>query len=49
MYMQFALIDGPQYENAVSVLHRELAGFESSDHKPNIKIQPILIEFGNVK
>ncbi|KAI9567754.1 DNase I-like protein [Boletus coccyginus] len=37
------------YENVVSTLHREVAGRESSEHTPKIKIQPISIDFGGVK
>ncbi|KAG8216106.1 hypothetical protein J3R82DRAFT_8109 [Butyriboletus roseoflavus] len=47
--ISLALVDRSQCDNAVSVLHRELAGFENSERKSNIRIQPVSIEFGNVK
>ena len=47
--LQLALIDRSRYESVVSALHRELAGFEDSERRPKIKIQPISIDFGAVK
>lgn len=47
--LQLALIDQSQYENVVSAMRRELAGFESSECRPKIKIHPNSIEFGKVK
>ncbi|KAH0831235.1 DNase I-like protein [Lanmaoa asiatica] len=47
--ISLALIDQSQYENVLSALHRELAGFESSERRPKIKIEPISIDFGTVK
>ncbi|KAG9308328.1 DNase I-like protein [Chiua virens] len=44
-----ALVDQSQYENSVLALRRELAGFEHSEHRPKIKIQPLAIDFGTVK
>ncbi|KAF8128623.1 DNase I-like protein [Boletus edulis] len=47
--VSLALVDRSKYENVVSALHRGLAGFEDSERRPKIKIQPISIDFGVVK
>ncbi|KAF8558670.1 DNase I-like protein [Imleria badia] len=47
--ISLALIDRSQYESSVLALQRELVGFEGSERRPKIKIQPISIDFGVIK
>ena len=47
--LQLALIDRSQYETSVLALQRELAGFETSERRPKIKIQPVSIDFGVIQ